>query len=272
MKHLRVFLILIALLLAVSSAAIFTANAGAPVGRNALLPRAYLPMVARSGAPTPAPTPTATPGPGNWTTLLEEGFETAPGPLWRFRDDNGADFGAYQWGRRACQPYTGDYSAWAVGGGADGELLPCGSAYPANAATTMIYGPFSLADAKMAQMRFRLRFDAKLPNDDFCWLASDGVMAAGRCLNAQPIGWATLDLDLGDLDPSTPGVSMLGKPQVWVGFRFTSDGAGHASEGPYVDDVVIRKCTDTTCAPIAAAGTAPGEVRVRPFRMLLNRQ
>ena len=56
-----------------------------------------------------------------------------------------------------------------------------------------------------------------------------------------------LDLDLGDLDPSDPGMSVLGKPQVWVAFRFTSDAMGHTSPGPFVDDVVIRKCLDTLC-------------------------
>ena len=48
----------------------------------------------------------------------------------------------------------------------------------------MIYGPFSLADAKMAQMRFKLRYDQMLSGDDFCWYASDGTVAGGICLNA----------------------------------------------------------------------------------------
>jgi hypothetical protein len=251
LKHLRVFLILIALLFGVSSAAIFTANAGAPVGGNALTPRVYLPLVARSEP---------TPNPGTWITVLEEGFEAETGPLWQFRDDNGASGGAYQWKRRDCQPATGGiYSAWAVGGGADGELLPCDSAYPDNVWTTMIYGPFSLADAKMALMRFELRYDQISPNDDFCWLASDApllssaTVAGGLCLNAQPDGWTPLDLNLGDLELNDPVVSVLGKPQVWVTFRFTSDATGHASPGPFVDDVHIRKCLDTLCSPISAA-------------------
>jgi hypothetical protein len=246
-KHLRVFLILIVLLLGIAGAAIFTADAGAPVAGNTLTPRVYLPLVAR-GESAPAP--------GTWVTVLEEGFETAPGPLWQFRDDNGASGGAYQWGRRDCQPFPltgGSYSAWAVGGGADGELLPCASTYPDNVRTTMIYGPFSLADAKMAQMRFKLRYDQILPNDDFCWLASDGTVAGGLCLNAQPSGWTTLDLDLGALDTGAQVVSVLGQPQVWVAFRFTSDTAGHASPGPFVDDVLIRKCPDTLCSPLSAA-------------------
>ena len=200
--------------------------------------------------------------------LLEEGFEVPPGPLWQFRDDNGASFGAYRWGRRDCEPLTGSYSAWAVGGGADGETLACGSAYPDNVATTMIYGPFSLADAKMAQVRFKLRYDQVLSGDDFCWYASDGTIAAGRCLNGQPSGWTTLDLNLGDLDPGTPGVSVLGKPQVWVAFRFISDETGHASPGPFVDDVVIRKCLDTLCSPLSAVAAAPAPRQAQAIRML----
>ena len=132
----------------------------------------------------------------------------------------------------------------------------------------MIYGPFSLADAKMAQVRFKLRYDQVLSGDDFCWYASDGTthVAGGLCLNAQPSGWTTLDLDLGDLDTGDPGVSVLGKPQVWVAFRFTSDATGHASPGPFVDDVLIRKCLDTLCSPLSAAAPAPGQARA--IRML----
>ena len=246
MKHLRVVLVLIVLLLGMAGEAIFTANAGAPVGGNALTPRVYLPLVAR-GESAPAP--------GTWVTVMEEGFEAAPGPLWQFRDDNGAVGGAYQWGRRDCLPYTGSFSAWAVGGEADGANLTCDDAYPDNVRTTMIYGPFSLADAKMAQMRFALRYDQISPNDDFCWLASNApqlsnaTVAGGLCLNAQPSGWTTLDLNLGDLELSDPAVSVLGQPQVWVTFRFTSDATGHASPGPFVDDVRIHECRDLLCPP-----------------------
>jgi hypothetical protein len=264
LKHLRVFLIVITLLLGVTGAAIYTANAGAPVGRSGLTPRVYLPLVARS-EPTPSP--------GGWIAVLEEGFEAAPGPLWQFRDDNGASSGAYQWGRRDCQPFTGSYSAWAVGGGANGETLACGSAYPDNVATTMLYGPFSLADAKMAQVRFKLRYDQMAPNDDFCWLASDApllsnaTVAGGLCLDAQPTGWTTLDLNLGDLDPFVAGVSVLGKSQVWVTFRFTSAAKGHVSPGPFVDDVLIRKCLDTACSPYSAARSEPYTKQTRPLRV-----
>ena len=257
MKHLRVVLSLIVLLLGIAGAAIFTANAGAPVGGNALTPRVYLPLVAR-GESAPAP--------GTWVTVMKEGFEAAPGPLWQFRDDNGSVGGAYQWGRRDCLPYTDSYSAWAVGGGADGEKRPCGDAYPDNVQTTMIYGPFSLVDAQKGQMRFKLRYDQML-DGTFSWGASsDGAMFRGTSLYGQPSEWTTLDLDLDDLDPFDPGVSVLGKQQVWVAFRFTSDATGHTSPGPFVDDVLIRKCLDTLCSPLSPDAPAPGQTRA--IRML----
>ncbi len=262
MKHLRMVLSLIILLLGIAGAAIFTANAGAPVGGSALTTRIYLPLVARI----------------TWITLLEEGFETAPGPLWQFRDDNGESGGAYQWGRSDCLPFTGKHSAWAVGGGVDGTNLTCGDAYPDNVQTTMLYGPFSLADAKMAQVRFRLRYDQVLSGDDFCWYASDAsllsnaTVAGGLCLNAQPSGWTTLDLDLGALDTGTQVVSVLGQQQVWVAFRFTSDATGHNSPGPFVDDVLIRQCLDTLCSPLSTAAAAPTPSQARVIRMLPTEQ
>jgi hypothetical protein len=260
LKHLRVFLILIVLLLGIAGGAIFTANAGAPVGGSALTPSVYLPLVAR-GESVPAP--------GTWITVIEEGFEAAPDPLWQFRDNNGASFGAYQWGQRDCKsaPVTGGgYSAWAVGGGADGVLLPCGSAYPDNVWTTMIYGPFSLADAQKGQMRFKLWYD-QMVDGTFSWGASsDGAVFRGPSLYGQPSEWTTLDLNLGDLDPFDPGVSVLGQPQVWVAFQFTSGATGHTSSGPFVDDVLIRKCLDTLCSPYSAAAPAPGQARA--IRML----
>ena len=54
-----------------------------------------------------------------------------------------------------------------------------------------------------------------------------------------------------NLDLFDPGVSVLGEQQVWVVFRFTSDATGHTSPGPFVDDVLIRKCLDTLCSPLS---------------------
>ena len=157
---------------------------------------------------------------------------------------------------------------WAAS--ADGDKLTCDDAYPDNVQTTMIYGPFSLVDAQKGQMRFKLRYDQML-DGTFSWGASsDGAMFRGTSLYGQPSEWTTLDLDLDDLDPFDPGVSVLGKQQVWVAFRFTSDATGHTSPGPFVDDVLIRKCLDTLCSPLSPDAPAPDQTRA--IRMLPTRQ
>ncbi len=237
-------------MLLVAAVTISRVNANMPGGaRGELVPRAYLPLVA---APEP------TPGPDGWITILQEGFETPPGPLWSFLDSDGAEHGTYYWGRRTCRPYSGNTSAWAVGGGADGEALPCDSDYPDNANSWMVYGPFSLVDARAAELRFELWLDHVPVGDEFCWLASsDRTTWAGPCLNADPGGWTPLSLDLSDVDPLVPGASMLDKPQVWIAFGFVSDDVGHAAEGAYVDDVMIRKCREQTCLSAPAMGRTP---------------
>lgn len=61
-----------------------------------------------------------------WTDLMTEDFEgTFPRGNWEVSDGNGAEYGEYYWAKRNCRPRSGSYSAWAVGGGADGSALPC---------------------------------------------------------------------------------------------------------------------------------------------------
>ena len=261
MKHLRVVLSLIVLLLGMAGEAIFTANAGAPVGGNALTPRVYLPLVAR-GESAPAP--------GTWITVMEEGFEAAPGPLWQFRDDNGAVGGAYQWGRRDCPPYTGSYSAWAVGGERgrrEAAVRRRLSRQRPDHDDLRAVQPGRRAEGANA-LQVAVRPDAG--RYFLLGASSDGAMFRGTSLYGQPSEWTTLDLDLDDLDPFDPGVSVLGKQQVWVAFRFTSDATGHTSPGPFVDDVLVRKCLDTLCSPLSPDAPAPDQTRA--IRMLPTRQ
>jgi hypothetical protein len=185
------------------------------------------------------------PVPGTWVTILNEDFEAAAGPLWRFLDRNGATGGAFTWARRDCRPNQGSYSAWAVGGGADGAALPCGSPYPDQAAAWMIYGPFSLADATAAELRFRLWLDVEPEADSLCWLASaDDASYRGLCLALDTAGWTTLTLDLADVGA---GVSLLRQPRVWIAFAFLSDDSSHRPGGAYVDGVQVRACVGGRC-------------------------
>ena len=98
-----------------------------------------------------------------------------------------------------------------MGGGTGGAALPCGSDYPDNVTSYMTYGPFSLADAGMAELRFQLWLDRLTEDEGFCWQATDGVTAGAACLNADPGGWTPITVDLADVDVAEPGVSMLGK-------------------------------------------------------------
>lgn len=194
----------------------------------------YLPLVVRDSGPS-------------LVIIVDEGFETPLGSLWDFWDRDGAANGVYTWARRDCRPYSGDYSAWAVGGGADGSALSCGSDYPDNVDSWMAYGPFSLADATTASLSYRLWLNvgSELGADNFCVYASpDGVHFTGYCQTYEPTGWAPVTLRL---DNDLSGVNMLGRPEVWIAFEFASDGSIHSPEGAYVDDVVVRKCIDGAC-------------------------
>jgi hypothetical protein len=210
--------------------------------------------------PTPTPTPTNTPtptptgGPG-WVTIVSEDFESSfPGTGWQVFDNDGATNGEYYWAKKNCKSYAGSYSGWAVGGGANGAALSCGANYPDDVSSWMVYGPFSLADATAADLKFKL------------WLNSesgyDGVMATASINGANfygvPIsgttsgGWVDGLLNLGNVP--TLG-NLMGQSNVWVALIFVSDSSINYSEGAYVDNIVLRKCTSGSCP--AASNTTP---------------
>ena len=213
----------------------------------------YLPLVTYNYQP-PQPA---------WSTILWEDFEGQPQPGWSFSDKNPGVGGEYWWARQGCRAYWGSsYSAWAVGGGADGSQLDCGAHYPDNADSWMIYGPLSLQDAAMAQMRFQLWLNTAGLGDRFCYAASHDLQGPfyGDCVNwGTSLDWTSLAFDLGDIPfGNNQHESMLGDPTVWVEFIFQSDGSGKAPEGAYVDDVEVRTCATITCPLGVAAGSARG--------------
>ena len=208
----------------------------------------YLPLVTYNYQP-PQPA---------WSTILWEDFEGQPQPGWSFSDKNPEVGGEYWWARQGCRAYWGSsYSAWAVGGGADGSKLACEEGYPDNANSWMIYGPLSLQDAAMAQMRFQLWLNTVGLGDHFCVAAAHDLQGSfyGDCVTwGTSFDWTPLAFDLGDIG----GASMLGDPTVWVAFIFQSDGSGNAPEGAYVDDVEVRTCATITCPLGVAAGGPRG--------------
>jgi hypothetical protein len=143
----------------------------------------------------------------------------------------------YHWYKRNCRAYGGAFSGWAVGGGANGAALPCGSHYPNNANSYMMYGPFSLADATAAEMRYHLWMNSG--TDQLMTMASvNGTDFFGKSIWGNSEGWVERIFDLGDIH--TLG-NLAGRPQVWVVIVFASDESGSLREGAYVDDIALRK-------------------------------
>jgi len=189
--------------------------------------------------PTPiTPIPTSTSTPAGWVTILEETFEGDFPGVWTVLD-NQDGYGEYYWDKRDCRNYAGSYSGWAVGGGADGGALACGSNYPEYARSWMVYGPFSLTDATAGDLAFKLWLNSELDYDGVFYGASvDGNSFHGPLITGNSEGWIDRMLDLTDVP--TLG-NLMGQPQVWIAMVFLSDFSNNYPEGAYVDDIVLRK-------------------------------
>ena len=208
----------------------------------------YLPIIRkRVQAPVPpTPTPTVTP-PSSWITIVSEDFEGPFPGAWDVTDWNDVS-GVYLWGKRTCRPQTGSFSGWAVGGGLAGASLPCGGNYPPGVAAGMVYGPFSLSGATAAELTFRLWLNSAQSRDKLCRLASvDGVNFRGTCSSGDSEGWIDKMLDLSNVYELG---SLMGQPRVWVALLFSSE-VGNRPEGAYVDNVVLRKCMQLSCAGLS---------------------
>jgi len=106
-------------------------------------------------------------------TVIFEGFEgTFPSSSWRVFDGDSTTNGEYFWAKRTYRKHTGAYSAWCVGGGANGSGLSNGSNYPSNAKSYMIYGPFDLSGTNWAAVTFYLRLNTESNYDFFSFTAS----------------------------------------------------------------------------------------------------
>lgn len=196
-----------------------------------------------------------------WETVFSDDLEsTFPGE-WNVFDNDGVTNGEYFWAQKDCRPYAGSYSAWVVGGGTDGSILPCGSDYPNDAKSWMIYGPFSLADATDAEFRFMYWLNSELTFDLlFAGASIDGTQFYGASTSGT-YEWTERIFDLTTVD--TLG-DLTGEAQVWVVIAFQSDYSISVSEGAYVDDIEVRKYvgdepTLTPTATLTATPTPPSD-------------
>ena len=210
--------------------------------------------------------------PSNWVTIISEGFEGSFPGQWDVFDNDGAANGTYFWAKRNCRADTGSYSGWAVGGGMNGAALACGSNYPNNADSGMVYGPFSLVGATDAELNYKQWFNTELNFDVLCALASiNGTNFHGWCSSGTSSGaWIDESFDL----TSVPTLgNLLGQSNVWVAFIFDTNGSVTRAEGAYVDNIVLRKCTAVTCVGLSAdtSVTNEGQIMKTPASMTLER-
>jgi len=160
-------------------------------------------------------------------------------------------------GKRDCRAFSGGFSGWGIGGGANGSALACGSQYPDQVNSWLAYGPFSLADASQAELSFKLWLNAESGYDFVCRMASiDGTDFYGICTSGTTAGWSERVLDLTNI-PNLGNLKATG--QVWVGLLFTSDEDTHLAEGGFVDDIVLRKCVSGSCPTSSSLEAHPAE-------------
>lgn len=188
--------------------------------------------------------------PGDWVNIMTEDFETNFPYQWTVFDDNGPEFGEYFWGKRNCQKYEGSYSGWGIGGGSEGVGLSCGSTFPNNVDSWMIYGPFSLKDAEDGELRFMMNINfasdssnnnitETAPDFVFYGASIDGASFYGSSWWGNSNGWQEFVLDLKDV--YTLG-NLMGEEEVWIAFNMKTDAddTNNKPDGAFVDNIVLR--------------------------------
>jgi hypothetical protein len=181
-----------------------------------------------------------------WTTIFSDELEGAFPGGWNVFDNNGSEYGEYHWAKKNCQPYAGDYSAWVVGGGADGSALPCDNLYPNDVQSWMVYGPFSLEEATDAEFVFMYWLNSEPLFDEFFIGASiNGTNFYGEVTSGYQ-DWSEKNFDLTDV--YTLG-DLTSQPAVWVAIAFQSDESINSTEGAYVDNIEIRQFVEGEPTP-----------------------
>lgn len=262
--------------------ALYNAGTGLTYPFGEEVPPTLTPTVTRTPTITPTPTQTTTATPdrrvrlpfiGNhpqpqWVTIKSEGFEAGFPNNWQVFDF-GPGAGDYYWGARNCQAASGAQSGWAVGGG-NGGLLSCGSNYPNDRESWMVYGPFDLSEASAADLKFKLNLYAELNYDGICYGASPNDLDYyGQCATGNSGGWIDRVIDL----TNVPGYGdMRGDTTVWISFTFISDETITYPGGAFLDQIVLRKCINGLCPAAAAAfWPTPGPAQFSEYPVVLNR-
>jgi hypothetical protein len=135
---------------------------------------------------------------------------------------------------------------WCAGGGSSPS--PAGGSYKNNMYGWMQYGPFSLAGASRAWFEYDVRLYSEPGYDQLgVFVSTDGTHWYGYFLDNSTVGYTSSGFvrelnDMRDIERvfSGSGVSILGKPQVWLAFAFISD-SSVVYEGNYIDNFALYK-------------------------------
>lgn len=207
---------------------------GAPHVTDYDLPE-LLPDSAPDGLSSPPGGPQVSTAAG-WVTIMTENFEGAfPSAGWEVLGDPTWDDDNYK-------PHGGGRSAWCANGGTGGRD-PAYNDYANNMSAWMIYGPFDLSDASAAEFTFYYWLDTEQDYDWFLYRASSDRAYWGEYKTSGSSGdqWRYRQFNLCDV----PGLGNLcGQPQVWIAFKFESDGSV-TNQGVFVDDITLRKQVST---------------------------
>jgi len=170
---------------------------------------------------------------GSWQAIITQTFEGVfPSTGWTVQDLSNDGYTRY-WDDDDYRPHWGNWAAWPARGGTHGRNPVAGNDnYFDNMNTRMIYGPFDLSDATMADTNFWLWREMETCCDYLAFeISRDGVAFQELARWSGSAGWEFQSVDYNDY---------VGDSSVWVAWRFYSDFSVNY-DGPWVDDITVRK-------------------------------
>jgi hypothetical protein len=168
-----------------------------------------------------------------WKDILLDGFEGDFPGSWEIREK---DTPIANWGKDGYTAHGGSYSAFCAKDGPDGVTPP--ENYPNDMASSMVFGPFDLSDAALAELNYYYWLKSGDANDRLWCLASlDGTHFYGQYRSGDSEGWQYMSFKLNTVFALQ---DITGQTKVWIAFRFISDSSG-GDIGAFVDDVQLRK-------------------------------
>ncbi len=182
---------------------------------------------------------------GTWNIILNEYFESPavnwPWGNWSIRNVNPS------WGIQSTYYNSGfgNQAVWILGSPFQNGLDPQYDQYPSNYLSWMYWGPFSLTDAEDARVLFHLLNRSESYHDSVWWGATSTDPTVVDSYFVGGSHWGVLNsfepeyYSLSELDSMGETISLCGRPQVWIGWMFSSDGNPITAMGAIVDDVIL---------------------------------